>query len=78
MTVLILRLFQLSVAPECRPEHGESANAVTAAETDKDRPIEGKGEQIFHEMMLAPDVAKERLPRSRDRRDGVVAVGAIY
>jgi hypothetical protein len=44
----------LQLAPECRPEHCESADAVTAAKTDKDRPIEGKGEQTFHEMMLAP------------------------
>ena len=33
----------LQLAPECRPEHCESADAVTAAETAKGRPIEGAG-----------------------------------
>jgi hypothetical protein len=32
----------LQLAPDCRPEHCESADAVTAAETAKGRPIEGK------------------------------------
>jgi hypothetical protein len=42
------------LAPDCRPEHCEFADAVTAAETAKGQPIEGKGEETLHETMLAP------------------------
>jgi hypothetical protein len=44
----------LQLAPDCRPKHCESADAVAAANTAKGRPIEGEGEQTFHETMLAP------------------------
>jgi hypothetical protein len=56
-------------ATECRPEHGESADAVAAAETAQGRPIEGEAEETFHKIMLAPNVAKEHQSAELNARD---------
>ena len=58
----------LQLAPESRPEHCESADAVTAAETAKGRPIEGEVEKTFHKMMLAP-AWRRRISPLRRRPD---------
>ena len=55
----------LQLAPDCRPKHCESADAVTAAETVKGRPIEGEAEEIFHETMLAPAWRRRISPLGR-------------
>ncbi len=44
----------LQLAPDRRPKHSESVNAVAAAETAESRPIEREGKRTFHKMMLAP------------------------
>ena len=47
----------LQLAPDRRPKHSESVNAVAAAETAESRPIEREGKRTFHKMMLAPGPA---------------------
>ncbi len=56
-------------ATECRPEHGESTDVVTAAETAQGRPIEGEAEGTFHKIMLALNVAKEHQSAELTERD---------